>query len=213
MRGLLISIAGVVGAAALLGSPAAAQQPPGAMVQVAGSVQSLNGTTLVVAQNGQPTTVTMPATVMVSTIKPISVADIKPGSFIGTTNVDRPDGSGTSTEVHVFPPGVKMGEGHYSMGQGGNMMTNGSVTAMVTGTSGEEMDIRYDACPPAAAGCTPGGTRHVVVPPGTPVIAIEAVDRSELKPGANVMVVANKDAAGALTAIAVNLTPPPPPAK
>jgi hypothetical protein len=209
MRGLLVSITGAIGAAALLGSSAVAQQPP-AMVQVVGPVQSLDGTTLVVDQNGQPNTVTMPATVMVSTIKPISVADIKPGSFIGTTNVDRPDGSGTSTEVHVFPPGVKMGEGHYSMGQGDNMMTNGSVTAMVTGTAGEEMDIKYDACPPAAADCTPGGTRHVVVPPGTPVIAIESVDRAELKPGVNVMVIANKDAAGALTAIAVNLTPPPP---
>lgn len=212
MRGLLISLAGAIGAAALLGSPAAAQQPP-AMVQIAGSVQSLTGDALVIVKDGQPTTVALPANVMVSTIKPISVADIKPGSFIGTTNVDRPDGSGTSTEVHVFPPGVKMGEGHYSMGQGGNMMTNGSVTAMVTGTAGEEMDIKYDACPPAAAGCTPGGTRHVVVPPGTPVIAIEAVGRSELKPGVNVMVVANKDAAGALTAIAVNLPPTPPPAK
>ncbi len=210
MRGLLISVAGAIGAAALLASPAAAQQPPGAMVQIAGSVQSLNGDTLVVDENGQPTTITMPAAVMVSKIKPISVADIKPGSFIGTTNVDRPDGGGTSTEVHVFPPGVKMGEGHYSMGQGDNMMTNGSVTAMVTDAKGEEMDIKYDACPPTASDCIPGGTRHVVVPPGTPVIAIEKVDRSELTPGVNVMVVANKDAAGALTAIAVNLTPPPP---
>ncbi len=100
-----------------------------------------------------------------------------------------------------------MGEGNYPMqGQpSGTMMTNGDVTMTVTGSSGQAMDIKYNNCTPDGK-CTPGGTRHVVVPPRTPVIAITPADRSALTPGATVMVMATKDASGALTASFINVS-------
>ena len=48
---------------------------------------------------------------MVGIIK-ISLADIKVGSFIGTTTVPGPDGSQNAVEVHVFPEDMRgTGEG------------------------------------------------------------------------------------------------------
>ena len=189
--------------------PAAAQQGP-PMTQIAGTVQSLDGERLVVSQKGAATPISLPSAVQISTMKTIDIGSIQPGSFIGTTNVQKPDGSGTSTEVHVFPPGLRMGEGNYPMGTGpGTMMTNGDVTMTVTGASGQEMDIRYNNCTPDGK-CTPGGTRHVVVPPGTPVIAITPVERSALRPGTTVMVMATKGPDGGLNAAFVNIGGPAP---
>ncbi len=190
-------------AAALAALPAfalaQAAAPPPAMTQVHGVVQSLQGPTLTVQSNGAPVALTLTADTRISTPKPIDVGAIQPGSFIGTTNVDRPDGTGTSTEVHVFPPGMRMGEGHYPMPGQQAMMTNGDVTTIVTGANGQELDIKY-------SGQGGSGTRHVVVPKGTPVIAITPVDRSALTAGATVTAFAAKTDGG-LNAIAINVEP------
>jgi hypothetical protein len=206
MRRHIAAFMGVLGLATLA-LPAAAQQgPPPNIVQVRGTVQSVDASSLSVASNGATTKFALPPMPMVSVIKKIAVADIKSGSFIGTTNVDKPDGSGQSTEVHVFPPGVRMGEGHYPMGASGNMMTNGDVTMVVAGAKGQELDIKYN-------GQGGSGVRHVVVPPDTPVISMTPGDVSMLKPGTPLSVVANKDASGAMTVLAINLgengAPPP----
>ena len=205
MRRHIAAFLGALGVG-FLAAPAMAQPgPPPNIVQVRGTVQSIDATSLTVLQNGAATTVVLPATTRVSIVKKIDVSAIQPGSFIGTTNVDKPDGTGQSTEVHVFAPGVRMGEGHYPMPTGG-MMTNGDVTMVVTGAKGQELDIKYD-------GQGGKGVRHVVVPPGTPVIAMTPGDRSLLKPGVALTVVANKGDGGALTALAINLgengAPPP----
>ena len=63
------------------------------------------------------------------------------------------DGSGRSLEVHVFPPGVKIGEGHYAWNlRKGSMMTNGTVGKVTVGPKGRELQISY-----------PTGQRRVVV--------------------------------------------------
>ncbi len=181
---------------AVVAAPVLAQAP--AFTQVRGKIESVSGATMTVMQNGAPTPIMLTDATRVSVIKPISVAAIQPGSFIGTTNVDRPDGAGTSTEVHVFPPGMRMGEGHYPMPGQAGMMTNGDVTMTVTGAAGQELDIKY-------SGQGGSGVRHVVIPPGTPIIAITPADRAALKPGAEVGVFAAKDDKGMLSAVAVNL--------
>lgn len=99
----------------------------------------------------------------VSVVAPISVDAIQPGSFIGTTNVVQPDGSGRSVEVHVFPPGVKPGEGDRVMDEAtGTKMTNGTVGQVVRAAGGSELDIAY-----------PGGQRHIVVPPDVPIMSMK----------------------------------------
>jgi hypothetical protein len=187
MRQVIASIMGALGVG-LLALPAAAQAPPG---PVRGAVQSLDGNRLTVAGASGPAVVVLADDWKVTVLKKIDVGAIKPGSFIGTTNVDKPDGTGQSTEVHVFPPGLRAGEGHYPMPGQTAMMTNGDVTTVVTDAKGQELDIKYN-------GRGGSGVRHVVVPPGTPVVLFTDGDRSVIKPGAQVLVFAAPGADGAL---------------
>ncbi len=194
MRRLIVSLTAAACAVGLalpaLGQPAPPQGPPTPPVR--GVVQSLDGNKLTVAQAAGPAVVTLADKWTVTEMKNIQASAIKPGSFIGTTNVDKPDGSGQSTEVHVFAPGQRGGEGHYPMPGQTAMMTNGDVTAVVTGAKGQELDIKYNG-----RGGT--GVRHVVVPPGTPIVEMTQGDRAIIKPGATVLVFVQKGADGGLT--------------
>jgi hypothetical protein len=126
----------------------------------------------------------------------IAVTAIKPGSFVGTTNVDVP-GGGRAVEVHVFPPGSKIGEGQRVMDAGtstmmtngtvqsATRMTNGGVRAIRTGRTGLEIDVTF-----------PGGVRHVIVPPNALITSFTPTDRSKLKPGIMVSLTTAPDVNG-----------------
>jgi len=175
--------------AAAIAVPAIADTPP---AHIRGQVQSLDGDTLVVTpKTGAPITVKLSPHWLVVVVKPISVDAIQPGSFIGTTEVDRPDGSGQSLEVHVFPPGVKLGEGHYPWDlQPHSMMTNGTVGTVKPGANGRELDVAF-----------PSGTRHIVVPPDVPIVLMTfAPDHALVKPGAGVFVIGAPQADGTYAA-------------
>ncbi len=121
-------------------------------------------------------------------MKHVDVSAIQPGSFIGTTNIDRPEGGGKSLEVHVFPPGVKQGEGHYPWDlKPGSMMTNGTVGKVVASGNGREIDVAYA-----------GGVRHIVVPPGVPVVTTFPGSRADIKPGIGTVIFAQKLPSGDL---------------
>ena len=180
-------------AALSLATVANAQTPPGPTV-VRGSVSAMTDAQLTIKTDKGPQVVALAPNWSVAVMKPVAIDAIQPGSFIGTTNVDKPDGTGTSTEIHVFPPGVRAGEGHYPWrGAAGSMMTNGDVTMVVTSAKGRELDIKYN-------GQGGAGVRHVVVPPGTPIVTFAAGDRSILKPGAQVLIFATTGPDGKLHA-------------
>ncbi len=196
MRRLLIPFAAALGAVVIsTGAWAQAPAAPPAFTQLRGTVQSLDGLKLVVLQNDGPAAVTLSDGWTVTLLKSVDVGSIQPGSFIGTTEVEKPDGTGVSQEVHVFPPGVKLGAGHYAWGSDGKaMMTNGDVTGVVKGAAGPQLDIEY-----------PGGKRHVVVPPGTPVVMFTNGDRAAIKPGLAVFVLAVRAADGSYGANGVSI--------
>jgi hypothetical protein len=190
--------------AAVIALPALAQAPAGP-AHIRGQVQSLTGDTLVIAQKtGAPITVKLAPNWLLVVVKPIGVDAIQPGSFIGTTEVDTPDGSGQSLEVHVFPPGVKLGEGHYPWDlQPHSMMTNGTVGTVKAGANGRELDVAF-----------PSGSRHIVVPADVPIVLMTfSPDHSLVKPGAGVFLIGAPQPDG--TYAAANLTigengaPPP----
>ncbi len=93
-------------------------------------------------REGKLVDVALTRTWSVSLTKAVTAAEILPGSFIGTTNMPESEGVGRSLEVHVFPPGVKMGEGHYGWDlKPGSMMTNGTVGKVMSGAKGRELDV------------------------------------------------------------------------
>jgi hypothetical protein len=178
-------------ALALSASAALAQTPapanPPAPTVVRGTVSALTDTSMTVKTNKGPQVVGLTPTWTVAVMKPVAIDAIQPGSFIGTAEMPGKEGVGKSLEVHVFPPGVKMGEGHYGWDlKPGSMMTNGTVGAVVGGKKGSrELDVSYSY-----------GKRHITVPAKVPVVQITGGKREQVKVGTPVFMVVQKGPAG-----------------
>ena len=83
-------------------APAWAQGP--APTRIRGTVAALNGLALVVhARGGRDETITLGPNPMVTAVTITKLADVHPGSFIGTAAVAQPDGTLRALEVHIFP--------------------------------------------------------------------------------------------------------------
>jgi hypothetical protein len=168
-------------------SPAPATPPPAPTV-VRGTVTAMTDTSLTVKTDKGPQVVGLTPAWTVAVMKAVAIDAIQPGSFIGTSEMPNKDGtSGKSLEVHVFPPGVKMGEGHYGWDlKPGSMMTNGTVGTVVAGKRGSrELDVSYSY-----------GKRHIIVPAKVPVVQITPGKREMLKVGTPVFMVVGKTAGG-----------------
>ena len=176
-----------VGLALMVAGAAAAQ---GGRQIVRGVVAAVTPASVTVTgKDGKAVTVALAPNWTVAVTKPISADAIAPGSFIGTTEIPQADGTGLSVEVHVFPPGVKLGEGHYAWdSQPGAMMTNGTVGTVAAVGGGRALDVSY-----------PSGTRHVVVPAGVPIVQITPGGaQSLIQPGVSVFLIAVPGPNGAL---------------
>lgn len=182
--------------------PAAVAQD--AQQHVRGKVASIAADSVVVKlKSGTPITVKLAPTWTVAAMKTVPMSAIQPGSFIGTTTVERKDGTGRSLEVHVFPPGLKMGAGHYGWDlKPHSMMTNGDVGKVVSTPKGDTIEVSY-----------PGGAHTVLVPKSAKVVQMGPGDRAMVKAGAGVFIIAVKGADGTLTTNTVvvgeNGEPPP----
>jgi hypothetical protein len=201
----MIKIAASLGAVALLAFAAAAhaQAPPPAATPpaptvVRGKVTALADNVMTVQPDKGPAQkVTLAPTWTVAVMKPVAIDAIQPGSFIGTTNMPKGEGKGSAMEVHVFPPGVKMGEGHYGWDlKPGSMMTNGTVGKVVAGKKGSrELDVAYNGT----------GLRHIVVKSDIPVVQITGGTRDLVKVGTPVFMVVRKNPDGTMAAGSVSV--------
>lgn len=170
-------LAGLAAGALALSSAGATAQS--LTQQAAGKLQafSKNQISLVTA-TGAIATVKLEPGVRVIMATPIKVSDIAPGSYIGTTNYAKPDGTGRSLEVHVSPPGVKGPGVDFVMdANAGTTMTNGVVDTVVESEGGRVLSVNHGA-----------GVRRITVPPTVPVVLNTPSDSSRLTPGAVVRV-------------------------
>lgn len=176
---------------------AAWAQAPAAPSVVRGVVTAMDANSLTVkAEKGGVTKVALTPNWTVAVLKPVTPDAIQPGSFIGTAEMPQKDGTGKSLEVHVFPPGVKMGEGHYGWDlRKGSMMTNGTVGKVVSGKKGSrQLEVSYSY-----------GKRSITVPANVPIVQITGGQRSQVKPGIPVFMVVQKGAGGQLMAGSVSI--------
>jgi hypothetical protein len=170
----LVVIAAVAGSS----SYTFAQQPP-TPSRVRGMIESVEGDGLAVkSRSGEDVKLHMAPNMRVAGITRISLADVKVGSFIGTTTMPGPDGSQKAVEVHVFPESMRgTGEGSRPWDLGPkSSMTNATVADSVAGNDGHTLTVKYK-----------GGEKKVVVSPDTPVVTYVPGDKSELKVGAQVI--------------------------
>jgi hypothetical protein len=187
---------GAAGIALLLAATAAfAQQPQ--RIRLRGTVDSVDGSVLSMkSRDGSDVKVKLPDNAAVRDVVKYSLADIKPGNFIGVTGMPQADGTQKAVEIHVFPEAMRgTGEGHYPWDlQPNSTMTNANVENEVEGNSGRELTLKYK-----------DGEKKIVVPPETPVVIFAPGDKNELKPGAKIFVIAIKQADGTLEAASVNV--------
>jgi hypothetical protein len=166
-------------AAALLmavGTASASAQAP-QTVRIRGTVEKVDGNTVVVkATDGAAVTLTLTANATIVGVVKASLADIKPGSFVGSAAMPQADGSQKALEVHIFAESQRgTGEGHRPYTTPGSTMTNGTVGDMVTATEGGAITVKYKE-----------GEKKIIVPPGVPIVRYEIGDRSEVKPGVHI---------------------------
>ena len=165
----------VVAASAL---SAIAQQSP-TPSRVRGTIEGVDGDTLAVkSRGGEDVKLHMTGDIKVLGITKISLADIKVGSFVGTTTVPGPDGVDNAVEVHVFPENMRgTGEGSRPYDTRPNSsMTNATVAESVVGIDDHTLLVKYK-----------DGEKKVLVSPETPVVTYVPGDKSDLKAGAKVI--------------------------
>jgi hypothetical protein len=169
-------IAAAMVAASVLG--AIAQQPP-TPTRVRGTIEGVDGDLIMVkSRSGEDVKLHMSADMKVVGIVKIALADIKLGSFIGTTTVPGPDGQQNAVEVHVFPEDMRgTGEGSrpYDL-RPNSTMTNATVAQQVAGTDGQTLMIKYK-----------DGEKKVTVGPETPVVTYVPGEKADLKAGARII--------------------------
>ena len=159
-----------------LAAVAAAQAPQ--TVRVRGAIEKVDGNTVVVkAADGADVTLTLTANAQIVGVVKATLADIKPGEFVGSAAMPQADGSQKALEVHIFAESQRgTGEGHRPYTTPGSTMTNGTVGDMVTASDGQSLTVKYK-----------DGEKKIVVPPGVPIVRYEVGDRSELKPGVHIV--------------------------
>jgi hypothetical protein len=129
--------------------------------------------------------------------KALKLADIKPGTPLGTAAVRGPDGKLVARELHVFPADRPVpNEGHRPWDlEPDSSMTNAMVSSMVQANNGRELTLTYK-----------GGSQQVLVPETAPIVMAVDADRSVLKPGEYAFIAANVGADGKMTATRVQVS-------
>lgn len=172
--------------------------------RVRGTIEALqNGTLVVQSREGEKVSIQLAPNYTVAAVVPATLADAKPGTFIGAAATGPKDRL-RAVEVLIFPDAMRgSGEGHYPWDLlPESTMTNATIESEVSGTDGRQLTV-----------VAKGETLKMTVPPDAPVVTFEPGTPAMLTPGAKVFVGAQAAADGTLSAARINvgkdgLTPP-----
>jgi hypothetical protein len=160
--------------------PASAQET----VRIRGTIERIEGPVYVVKnRDGAELKLTVTDNPLFVAIAPSTMADIKPGMFVGSAGMMQPDGTQKAIEVHIFPESMRgTGEGHYDWDlKPQSKMTNANVEQTVAGVDGQMLSVKYK-----------DGEKKLLVTPETVVVTYVTGNRDELKPGTKIFVAAAK---------------------
>jgi hypothetical protein len=193
-----IASAGICAVIAACVVASAVAQSPGP-TRVRGTITALEGNVLSVrSREGQDMKMEIAPNATYAYMKRMELADIKPGTPLGTTAVEM-DGKLVARELHLFAPGRPIpNEGHRPWDLEPNAtMTNAAVSAMtqVEASQGNELTLKYA-----------GGEKKVLVPAGIPIVMAVETDRSVVVPGQYAYIAVTPGADGKLTATRLQVT-------
>ncbi len=202
LKSLVSSMTTVVLTVAVVTTGAMAQTPgANPVLRLRATIEKIDATSMTIKErSGEVITLVRPADLNVSEVYPISLSDIKAGSYIGTAAMPQADGTQTALTVLVFPEASRgTGEGHrpYDL-LPQSTMTNATVADLAAAPAsvpgGQKLTLKYN-----------GGEKVVIVSPGTPVVSFKSAAGEEgklLVPGAKV-VVTSQEKNGQPTALRV----------
>jgi hypothetical protein len=164
-----------------IASPASAADDT---VRIRGTIERVEGPVYVVKnRDGAELKLTVTDNPLFVAIAPATMADIKPGMFVGSAGTMQADGTQKAIEVHIFPESMRgTGEGHYDWDlKPQTKMTNGNVEQTVAGVDGPLLSVKYK-----------DGEKKLMVTPETVVVTYVPGNRDDLKPGTRIFVAAAK---------------------
>ena len=156
-------------------------------MRVRGTVTALDGKVVSVkSRDGKDLKLQFPESGAVVAAKAITLADLKPGDYVGVTSI-RKDGVMTAREVHTIPRTAAEGHTPWDL-EPESSMTNANIAKAVKSTSGHELTLEYR-----------GGSQTIQVPDGTPIVTTVPADRALLTPGTYIFTIAQVAADGTMT--------------
>jgi hypothetical protein len=188
--------------AATLAAPALAQET----MRVRGAIERIDGSTLYVkTRDGADLKIALADKPVFTAIIPATLADLTPGTYVGSAAMPGPDGSLSAVEVHIFPEAMRgTGEGYRPWDGGAQAtMTNANVETAVAGVDGQTLTLKYK-----------DGEKKLLVTPQTAIVSFAPGDRAEVKAGTKIFIAAaQKQPDGSLQATRISygrdgLTPP-----
>ena len=187
-------LAGAVLVTMLAVSSALAQQPQ--TVRLRGPIEAVDGSTLTVkAGEAGDVKVKLTDNAAVYGVVKASLADIKPGTFIGVGATPQADGSQRAIQIMIFADVQRgTGEGHRPWDRPNTTMTNATVDTTVAGVDGQVVMVKYK-----------DGEKKIIIGSDAVIRKYVAGDKSELKPGAHVGINANRQPDGSLQTARVNV--------
>jgi hypothetical protein len=189
-------------AIALVFTTASFAQQPG---RIRGQIEKADSGTLSLKQrDGSMLNVKVAEDARVAALVKASLDDIKNDSFIGVAGMPRPDGSIEAFSVHIFLPAQRgvVADRHFDWdAKPGSTMTNAYVASSVKEKDGQTLTLKYK-----------DGEKKIIVTPATAITAVAPGNKEELKPGAQIIIMASdKQADGSVLAktlyIGRSLTP------
>ncbi len=155
-------------------------------MRVRGTIELLDGDVLSVkSRDGKDIKLHLTPDAVVAVAKKMTLADIKPGTYVGVTSVEQ-DGKLVAKEVHLIPPAAPAGHMNWDL-LPGSKMTNANLANVGQVSGGNEITLKYK-----------DGEQKIIVPADTPIRGFDNGDRSALKRGETIWTNARVESDGRL---------------
>jgi hypothetical protein len=151
--------------------------------RIRGTITGVAGDALIVrTAEGRDVQVQLTPDAQVSTPKAATLADFKPGSYVGVTSLRNSDGRLVARRVHALPPQVPSGHIPKWDSMPDALMTNASIESVAQVTGGNELVLKYK-----------DGEQKILVTPTTQYFTFAPGTKDDLKPGERIFTSAKPD--------------------
>jgi hypothetical protein len=156
-------------------------------MRIRGTITDFDGSVLSVkSREGKDLKLKLADNATVVAAKAITLSELKPGDYVGSTTRSGPDGARVAVEIHTLASTTPEGHIPWDL-EPETMMTNANV-ASVQSAEAPYVTLQYK-----------GGSQKILVPAGTPIVTNTPADRSYLKPGEYIFTSAQVGADGTMT--------------